>query len=462
MPTVVEHQKRPRQAAVAAWVGSALEYYDFFVYGTVAALVFPAVFFDQSNPTTATLASLASFGVAYIARPVGSFLMGHIGDKVGRKTVMVGTLLLMGLSTFLIGCLPTYSSIGIWAPVLLVLLRVLQGLSASGEQAGAISMSFEHAPDDRRGYYTSWTLSGTFGGQVIAPAVVLPLSALLTDEQLQTWGWRIPFLLSAVVVLVGYLIRRSLEETPAFQAEADEGTVPTVPVEILFRTHWRGVVRVFFAAFLAAVGTLFSVFGLAFATGSVYGVGVSQTSMLWLAIVSNVIAVLTIPMFAALSDRVGRKQIYVYGSLGCAVSLSLFFWSITTGSILLIFTTGVLFNSVFYAMTNAVWPATYAEIFPTRVRLSGMAIGTQIGYAIGGFAPTAAAAIAGDGPGGWVPVAIYVLAASLTAAIAVATARETYKLRLADIDRRTEAEPRRAPAAARPRQPRRGVAAPSR
>jgi MFS family permease len=260
----------------------------------------------------------------------------------------------------------------------------------------------------------------------MAPAVVLPLSALLTDEQLQTWGWRIPFLLSAVVVLVGYLIRRSLEETPAFRAEADEGTVPTVPLVVLFRSHWRGVVRVFFAAFLAAVGTLFSVFGLAFATGSVYGMGVSQTSMLWLAIVSNVIAVLTIPMFAALSDRVGRKQIYVYGALGCAVSLSLFFWSITTGSIVLIFTTGVLFNSVFYAMTNAVWPATYAEIFPTRVRLSGMAIGTQFGFALAGFSPTIAAAIAGSFDAGWVPVAIFVCVICLISATAVALGRETH------------------------------------
>lgn len=172
--------KQPRKAAVAAWIGSSLEYYDFFLYGTIAALVFPKIFFDPSNPTTATLASLATFGAGYIARPLGSLLMGHIGDKVGRKTILVGTLLLMGASTFLIGCLPTYSSVGLWAPAMLVFLRLLQGLSASGEQAGASSMSFEHASDQRRGYYSSWTLSGTVGGQVIATAVVLGLSSLLS------------------------------------------------------------------------------------------------------------------------------------------------------------------------------------------------------------------------------------------------------------------------------------------
>jgi len=436
MSTITQHQKQPRKAAIAAWVGISLEYYDFFVYGTVAALVFPKIVFDQSNPTTATLASLATFGVAYIARPVGSFLMGHIGDRVGRKTVMVGTLLLMGVSTFLIGCLPTYSAIGIWAPILLVLLRVLQGLSASGEQAGANSMSFEHAPDKRRGYYTSWTLSGTVGGQVIAPAVVLPLAALLTEEQLLSWGWRIPFLLSAIVVLVGYLIRRTLHETPAFEAEEEEGTVPSVPLKVLFRDHWKGVLRVFFAAFIAATGTLFSVFGLAFATGSVYGVGISRTSMLWLAIVSNFIAIFTIPMFAALSDRIGRKKVFISGIIGCALSLSLFFWSVTTGNLVLIFATGILFNSFLYAMTNAVWPATYAEIFPTKVRLSGMAIGTQFGFALAGFSPTIAVALAGDSANGWVAVSIFAVVICLISGISVALGRETNKTPMDDLGKK--------------------------
>src|SRR6478735_328139 len=206
-------RRTPKKAALAAWSGSALEYYDLAIYGTAAALVFPKIFFPEGNASAATIASLATFGVGYVARPLGSFLMGHIGDRLGRKRVLIGTLLLMGLSTFLVGCLPTYSQVGLAAPAMLVALRLLQGLSASGEQAGANSMSFEHAPDRRRGFFTSWTLSGTQGGQVLAPALFLPLAAVLSDDQLNSWGWRIPFWFSAVVVLVGYFIRRTLDET---------------------------------------------------------------------------------------------------------------------------------------------------------------------------------------------------------------------------------------------------------
>ena len=180
--------RTPRKAALAAWTGSALEYYDLAIYGTAAALVFPDIFFPEGNDIAATVAAFATFGVAYVARPIGSFLMGHIGDRLGRKKVLIGTLLLMGVSTFLVGCLPTYQQVGMLAPVLLVILRLLQGLSAAGEQAGANSMSFEHAPDDRRGFFTSFTLSGTQGGQVLAPAVFLPLAAVLPEEQLLVLG----------------------------------------------------------------------------------------------------------------------------------------------------------------------------------------------------------------------------------------------------------------------------------
>ncbi|MEO7234124.1 MAG: MFS transporter, partial [Lapillicoccus sp.] len=258
--------RQPKKAAIAAWVGSALEYYDFVIYGTAAGLVFPKIFFPSGNDTAATVGSLATFGVGYVARPIGSFIMGHLGDRFGRKPVLIGTLLLMGLSTFLVGCLPTYDQVGILAPILLVVLRLMQGLSASGEQAGANSMSFEHAPDHRRGFFTSWTLSGTQGGQVLAPAIFLPLAALLTQEQLLSWGWRVPFLLSAFVVLAGYIIRRRLEETPVFEKEAAQGEVPQSPLKYLFRYHWKGVVRVMFAAFIAMINTLYTVFALTFAT----------------------------------------------------------------------------------------------------------------------------------------------------------------------------------------------------
>jgi len=207
--------KTPKKAAISAWIGSALEYYDFFIYGTAAALIFPKIFFPSGNSAAATIASLATFGVAYVARPIGSFIMGHVGDKYGRKNVMVITLFGMGLATFLIGVLPTYEQIGFAAPLLLLILRLCQGLAVSGEQSGATSMTLEHAPANRRAFFSSFTLAGTQGGSILATAIFIPIAAMAPDSLL-SWGWRIPFLLSAVVMVVGWWIRRTLHETPAF------------------------------------------------------------------------------------------------------------------------------------------------------------------------------------------------------------------------------------------------------
>src|SRR3954454_10092975 len=256
--------RTPKKAALASWIGSVLEYYDFFIYGTAAALVFGKVFFPESDPATGTLLSFATFGVGYVARPIGAFFMGHLGDRYGRKRVLILTLTMMGTATFLVGCVPTYDSIGIWAPVLLVILRLMQGFSASGEQSGANSLSLEHAPDERRAFFSSFTLSGTQCGLVIATAVFLPIGAL-PEDQLLSWGWRIPFFLSAVVVLVGYLIRRRLEETPVFEAaEQSERT----PASELLSDHRPAVLRVILAALASTVSTIFAVYALSFAVDS--------------------------------------------------------------------------------------------------------------------------------------------------------------------------------------------------
>jgi MFS family permease len=416
-----QSRRTPGKAALAAWFGSALEYYDFAIYGTAAALVFPDIFFPEGNDSAATVAAFATFGVAYVARPIGSFFMGHIGDRLGRKKVMIGTILLMGVSTFLVGCLPTYGQIGLLAPVLLVVLRVLQGLSASGEQAGANSMSFEHAPDDRRGFFTSFTLSGTQGGQILAPAVFLPLAAVLSDDQLLSWGWRIPFWISAIVVVAGLIIRRRLEETPEFRAEAVEEGPPSTPLGVLFRHHWRGVLRVFFAAFIATVNTMFAVFALNFATSDDYDIGISDDTMLWLAIVANLVAISVIPLWATLSDRIGRKPVFVTGLLGSAVLVVVFLGAIAHGQVVLMFVVGILLAGIVYSMPNAVWPATYAEYFPTSVRLSGMAIGTQFGFALAGFTPTIAGALMGGDADNWWKVAAFTAGACVVSAIAVLT-----------------------------------------
>ncbi len=440
MSPSTDTSRTPGRAAVAAWIGSALEYYDLAIYGTAAALVFPKIFFPEGNDTTATVAAFATFGVAYVARPIGSFLMGHIGDKLGRKKVLIGTLLLMGASTFLVGCLPTYPQVGMLAPVLLVVLRLLQGLSAAGEQAGANSMSFEHAPDRERGFFTSFTLSGTQGGQVLAPAIFLPLAAALPEDQLLSWGWRVPFLLSSVVVLAGYLIRRTLHETPEFESEAESGDVPRAPLGELFADHWRGVLRVFLAAFIAMVNTTFQIFALNFATSDDYGIKISSTTMLWLAIVANLVAIACIPLWARLSDRIGRKPVFMIGILGSAVFVTAFLYAISQRQVVLTFVLGVALAGVVYSMSNAVWPATYAEYFPTSVRLSGMAIGTQFGFALAGFTPTIAGALMGGEVGNWWKVAAFCVGACLISAVAVLSGPNgTHQVPTSEVGRRSRA-----------------------
>jgi len=437
------HRKTPAKAALASSIGSVLEYYDFFIYGTAAALVFGKVFFPETDPATGTLLSFATYGVGYVARPIGAFFMGHIGDRHGRKRVLLLTVGLMGLATFLVGCLPTYDDIGIWAPVLLVALRLLQGFSASGEQSGANSLSLEHAPEHRRAFFTSFTLGGTQAGLIIATAVFLPIGAM-PEDQLLSWGWRVPFWLSAIVVVVGLIIRSRIAEPPVFQREAAEQEPGRVPVASLLRDHWAGVLRVVLAALASTVSTIMAVYALNFAVDTN---GLDQTTMLWVSIAANVVALAAIPAWAILADRIGRKPVFIFGAVGSGALMFAYLGAIEGGSYPLIFLTAILMSGLVYSAMNGIQPSLYGEMFPTRVRLSGMAVGTQIGYAIGGFAPTAAKWIEGDGAGGWVPVAVYVLVSSVIAAAAVLTARETAKVPLAEIDGRSEAAPSRAASA---------------
>jgi MFS family permease len=418
---------------MAAWIGSALEYYDFFIYGSAAALIFPKVFFDDSDPATATLLSLATFGVAYAARPIGALFLGHFGDRVGRKKIMVFTLMLMGLSTFLIGCLPTRAQVGGIAPVLLVLCRVLQGISAAGEQASANSMTLEHAPPNRRGFFTSFTLSGTQGGQLLATLVFLPIAAL-PEDQLLSWGWRVPFWASVAVTAAGYVIRRTLQETPAFTQQAASEGVPKLPLVVLLREHWADVLRVVAGALIASVSTIFTVWALAYGTSD--SVGLSRTQMLWVGALANVVALGAIPAWATLSDRIGRRPVFLIGAAGSAVLMFAYLWAISTGSYPLVLLFGILAFGVVYSAANGVWPSFYGEMFSTRVRLSGMAIGTQIGFAVAGFAVTFAAQIAGPGGNDWSSVALFTAALCIPPVLAALTARETHKVPTEDLGER--------------------------
>ena len=421
--------KTPRKAAISAWIGSALEYYDFFIYGTAAALIFPKIFFPAGNPAVATIVSLATFGVAYVARPIGSFVLGHLGDTIGRKRVLFITLFGMGSATFLIGVVPSYAQIGIAAPILLLILRVFQGLAVSGEQSSASSTSLEHAPANRRAYFSSFTLAGTQGGLIIATAIFIPISAL-PDASLLSWGWRIPFLLSAVVVAVGWWIRRTLHESPAFAEEQEHHEVPPAPLKVLFRNYTPDVFKIIFAALASVTSTIFGIYLLTYGVNTM---GLSRTNLLTLQIVTNIIALGAIPAAGLLADRFGRKPVYVIGVFGTAVLIWPFIWAVSERNLLLIWVIGIVMVAVFYSGYGGAAFALWSEQFDTRVRMSGVAVGTQFGFALGGFAPAIAAALAGPKLDNWVPVAAFTSVAALIATVAALTMRETYKTHMLDL-----------------------------
>jgi MFS family permease len=412
-------RRTPGRAALASFMGSAVEYYDFFLYGTAAALIFPKVFFP-SGDEAALIMSFATFGFAYVARPLGAFILGHFGDRIGRRRVLMFTLILMGASTFLIGCLPSFATIGWAAPALLVLCRLMQGFSAAGEQAGASSLTLEHAPDNRRSFFTSWTLTGTQGGLILASLVMIPFVSM-PDEAKYTWAWRIPFWLSAVVVVVAYFIRRSLHETPEFDAAKAHGEIARMPLLPLLRDHWKDVIRVVLCAFIAAVSTVFG--NLAIAYGK--KVGLAEDVTLWLVVVANVFALGTQPLFGMLADRVGRKPVFIYGALSSAALMPLYMLSMSGGNEMVIFALAVATFAFGYAAANAVWPSFYGEMFSTQVRFSGVAIGTQLGFLMAGFAPTIVTALGGVREGGWVVISAFTAVICLIAAAAASTARET-------------------------------------
>src|SRR5271156_3410565 len=318
MTTATMHEPRGRHqskvAAASGWIGSALEYYDFFIYATAASLVFPQIFFPSTNPTVAIVASLATYGVGYIARPIGAFVLGHYGDAYGRRAVLLVCLFLMGLSTMAVGLVPTYAQAGVWAPILLVVLRLIQGFAVAGEISGASSMILEHAPFGRRGYFASFTLQGVQAGQILAGAVFLPLSYGLSNEAFVGWGWRIPFLLSVVVLIAGYIIRREVDETPAFTEERGQGDVPKAPVIDAITNHWPDMLRVICMALMNVIPVVATIFGAAYAVQPGYGVGMDKSLYLWIPVIGNIVAVIVIPFIGNLSDRIGRRPPIIIGS----------------------------------------------------------------------------------------------------------------------------------------------------
>jgi MFS family permease len=458
-----EFSKTPKKAAASGWIGSALEYYDFFIYAQAAALVFPAIFFPSSDPQAAIVFSFAAFGVGYVARPIGAFVLGHWGDTHGRKNVLVLCMLLMGGSTFLVALLPTYDSIGLAAPILLVVLRLIQGFAVGGEISGASAMILEHAPFGRRGYYGSYTLQGVQAGQIIAAAVFLPLSAILPTDAFQSWGWRIPFLLSALVVVAGYIIRRRVDETPAFQEEAAHGEVPKAPIVQAVRENGTDMLRVICMALMNAIPTAVTVFGATFATSAGYGVGLTTTNYLWVSVVGNIIAVILIPFVGNLTDSIGRRPVIIVGCLGSGILAFPYLYFVAQANLAMAFLFAMLMWGCVYQGYNAVFPAYYQELFPTRTRVTAFAVSQNIGTLITAFLPTIYASLVGPTPSACQPdkkfapdvvlpsgqtcraladsiesdvvwtVGGITLALAVIAALAAWSARETYRTHLNDL-----------------------------
>ncbi len=431
-----EHRKTPKKAAASGWIGSALEYYDFFIYAQAAALVFPTVFFPATNPATAIVASFATFGVGYVARPVGGFVLGHWGDKHGRKNVLTLCIILIGLATFSIGLIPSYSSIGVWAPILLVVLRLIQGFALGGEISGSSAMIMEHSPFGKRGYYTSFTMQGVAAGQVLAAAAFLPLSIVLPSEAFLSWGWRIPFLLSAVVVVAGLVIRRRVDEPPIFLEELEEGVVPAAPIVDAFRNNRADIVRVFFVMLLTVIPVGVTVFGVSFATSKAYGNGFSPTTLLWLTLIGNTIAVILVPFAGALSDKIGRRPCLITGMLTASALCFgyLYFISVQNGVLMFVF--GLLAYGVTFQGFQGVFPSSMQEQFPTRTRVSGFAIPQNLAGMVTGLMPSVFAAVAP--PGSNVPVIVgsIIFGIGVVAAISAYFTRETYRVHLHDLGRK--------------------------
>src|SRR5919107_1908016 len=431
-----EHAKTPKKAAASGWIGSALEYYDFFIYAQAAALVFPNIFFPSDNPQVGIVASFATFGVGYVARPIGAFVLGHWGDTHGRKNVLVLCMLMMGLSTFLVALLPTYNSVGIIAPILLVFLRLVQGFAVGGEISGASAMILEHAPFGRRGYYTSYTLQGVQAGQILAAAVFLPLSALLPEEQFQSWGWRIPFLLSAVVVVAGYVIRRRVDETPVFVEEAAHGEVPKAPIVQAVRESGSDMFRVVCMALMNAVPVATTVFGATYATNEeAYGIGFDTATYLWISVVGNAVAVVLIPFVGNLSDRIGRRPCIIVGALGSTALSFAYLYAISQENVTLAFVFAILMWGVVYQGYNAVFPAFYQELFPTRTRVTAFAVSQNLGTLITAFLPALYAIVAPGGSNVPLIVGSITFGIGIIAALAAWSARETYRVHMNDLGR---------------------------
>jgi MFS family permease len=421
-----------RKVALTALAGTSIEWYDFFLYGAAAALIFPSAFFGEIPETTALILSLLTFAAGFIARPIGGIIFGHFGDRVGRKKTLIAALLLMGISSTLIGLLPTYAMIGVTAPIILTLLRFAQGLAIGGQWGGAMLLVTESAPSNQRGYYGAFAQAGAPIGVILANLALIITSALVSEEFFNTWGWRIPFLASAVLILISMYIQLNLEDTKAFKALATNSNnksneqVQRSPVLEAIRRYPKRIMLAA-GAFLSVQVTFYILIAFMLAYG-VASANMERDDMLTAVLIGCAIMVPLQFMFSAYSDRNGRKGIFMLGAILSGVWAFAIFPLVDTGNFWLI-VLALAFGLIFLAMMYGPQAAFFTELFSTEVRYSGATLGYQFGAIIGGaFAPTIAVKLWSDFDIFW--VSVYIAFASMLTLISVMLLTETYKSNL--------------------------------
>ncbi|WP_027940587.1 MFS transporter [Amycolatopsis taiwanensis] len=416
-------RRHARRAGIAALVGTTLEWYDFLIYGTAAALILNKLFFPAISPVAGTLATFATYAVGFLARPLGGIVLGNLGDRLGRKTMLVLTIVLMGLATALIGVLPTYDQIGVWAPVLLILLRLVQGFGAGGEYAGAVVLSVEHGDQRRRGLAGAWAPAG-FALATLLATGIYQLFLLLPDEQFRQWGWRVPFLLGIVMLAIGYFIRSGVDETPAFE-NAKQAQQTKTGLFAALRHEPKSFLVVVGARFAEnGFAYLFPVFAVAFLTKQL---NLSQSLGLTAVIVASAVQVAGVPLFAWLSDRWGRRPVYAAGAIASALWTVPFFLLLETREPVAVVAGFVVGLGICYPAMLAPQAAWFAELFDTRTRLAGFAFAREIGSVLaGGFLPLIATALLAWS-GHWWPVAVYLGLLTVLTLIALAVGPETQR-----------------------------------
>jgi MFS transporter, MHS family, shikimate and dehydroshikimate transport protein len=409
-----------RRVALASMIGTTIEWYDFFIFGTASALVFGQLFFPDFSELAGTLAAFATFAVGFVARPLGGLLFGHVGDRIGRKTTLVLTLTMMGLATFAMGLMPTFEAIGIWAPVLMVVLRFAQGMAVGGEWGGAVLMAVEHSNKKRRGFFGSFAQVGSAIGGLMSTGMFLLMQQLPEDDFL-AWGWRVPFLISIVLVGVGLFIRLRIMESPVFAQLKEARTTVKVPVVELLRHDARNVLLA--AGIYLAHGVLFytmTVYTLSYTTSQY---GLAENRYLVGVTAAGAIQIITIPALGMLSDRLGRRPVMIFGTLFIiAFSIPLYFM-ITSQVAVMAWLAVVIAICIGHNAVYAPTAALYSEMFPAHVRYSGASIGYQLGGAIAGFVPLIATALVGAAGGSYWPIAALVSVSALIGLVCVRLVR---------------------------------------